>query len=161
MTEVFKSICKKLDEAGVDYDTRHHADNAHPEVEFGMCTVADIPIPYGAKAIVVKGKKSGELFHFVLPDDCKVDNKKVQRILGERWSFAGVEELIAATGCVPGSVPPFGSTIGLKTRVDQRLSENKQIVFNAGSLTDSICLTYDNYAAVESPEVVDIAKEDE
>jgi len=64
----------------------------------------------------------------------------------------------AVTGCVPGSVPPFGLVIELKTYCDPRLAENETINFNAGSLTDSITMRYRDYLPVEKPEVVEIGK---
>lgn len=44
---------------GVAYETRAHPEDACPEVEFDMCTPEQVPIPEGAKAVVVKGKETG------------------------------------------------------------------------------------------------------
>jgi Ala-tRNA(Pro) deacylase len=54
-------------------------------------------------------------------------------------------------------VPPFGSVVGLSTYCDQRLAENDSINFNAGSLTDSIRMQYEDYVKVEQPQLVDIS----
>ena len=60
------------------------------------------------------------------------------------------------TGCVKGSVPPIGSVLGLDTYCDPRLAENEMIHFNAGSLTDSVTMRYDDYIRVAQPVMVDI-----
>ena len=59
---------------------------------------------------------------------------------------------------MPGSVPPFGSLLGLKTFVDPHLAENDIIHFNAGSLTDSVSMRYEDWLAVEKPVIIEIAK---
>ena len=57
----------------------------------------------------------------------------------------------------PGSVPPFGSVIGLKTYVDRSLLENEEISFNAGSLTNSIKMKLKDYLNVEKPVIEDFS----
>lgn len=110
----------------------------------------------GAKALVIRGSKSHEHFLFVMPADLRLDGKKAKAVLGENVSFATEPEAI--TGCVKGSVSPFGSIVGLKTYCDQRLAENDVIHFNAGSLTDSINMKYSDYLAIEKPQLVDITE---
>lgn len=74
-----------------------------------------------------------------------------------RWPPSRVASRVGS-GCVPGSVPPFGSIIGLPTYVDVRLAENEIIHFNAGSLTDSVRMPYKAYIEIEKPIVSNIAK---
>ena len=64
---------------------------------------------------------------------------------------------VKSLGLRPGSVPPFGSVIGLKTYVDKSLLENEEISFNAGSLTDSIKMRLKDYLSVENPTVEDFS----
>lgn len=108
----------------------------------------------GAKALVVRGSKTKMHYLCVIPADLRLDGKKVKAIIGENISFA--QDTAEVTGCVPGSVPPLGSVIGLKTLCDVRLAENEVINFNAGSLTDSIEMKYTDYLTVEQPQLVDI-----
>lgn len=115
-----------------------------------------MPLHAGAKALVIRGSKTKQHFLFVMPADLRLDGKKAKAILGENISFANEPE--AVTGCVKGSVPPFGSVIGLQTYADHRLAENDVIHFNAGSLTDSINMKYTDYLAIEKPIIVDITE---
>jgi prolyl-tRNA editing enzyme YbaK/EbsC (Cys-tRNA(Pro) deacylase) len=53
---------------------------------------------------------------------------------------------------VPGSVPPFGEPIlPFELYVDESILENKRIAFNAGSLTDSIIMSVDDYMKIARP----------
>ncbi len=110
----------------------------------------------GAKALVLRGNKTKQHWLFVMPADLRLDSKKVVAIVGEKVSFAS--DPVTVTGCVPGSVPPLGSLLGLQTYMDKRLAENDVIHFNAGSLTDSIEMKYVDYLAIEKPIVVDITE---
>lgn len=154
-TDVFAAINDVLTSKNVTYVTKKHGDKPEDSDAAMGFDPSKRPHHEGAKAIIVKGKKSGSYFHFVLPDDCKLDQKKVAAIIGERFSFASAEEVVAVTGCVPGSVPPFGSVLGLTTHVDGRLKENQEIFFNAGSLTDSIRMQLADYLSAEPHEDVD------
>lgn len=156
---VFEDIKAKLEDAGVEYKTTHHGSNPEDSDESMGYPAAERPHFAGAKAIVIKGRKTGTFYHFTLPDPLRLDQKKVKAIIGERWSFASGEEVEEVTGCIPGSVPPFGSCIGLKTHMDKNLAKNGEIFFNAGSLTDSIKLKLEDFVRVEQPEEVDVAQD--
>ena len=67
------------------------------------------------------------------------------------------KELQELTGLTPGSIPPFGSLFGIETVCDERLAENDQINFNAGSNTRSIRMSYADYLKIESPRLVRIS----
>lgn len=150
---VFESIKQKLDQAGIVYSTEHHDPTRTSE---DAARIRGVVLHSGAKALVLCGSKTKTCWLFVMPADLKLDSKKVKQIVGENVSFAASPETI--TGCVPGSVPPFGSIVGLKTYCDKRLAENEDINFNAGSLTDSIRMKYVDYLATEQPELVDITQ---
>lgn len=150
---VFERIIEKLKTANVPFETSHHAPTRTSE---DAARIRGVEMHSGAKALVLLGNKSGQHWLFVMPADLKLNSQLVRKIVGEPVSFA--PDVEAVTSCVPGSVSPFGSVIGLKTYCDLRLSENTEINFNAGSLTDSICMKYEDYARVEQPELVDIAK---
>jgi Ala-tRNA(Pro) deacylase len=108
----------------------------------------------GGKALVLRGENAFALF--VLPADRKIDSGAVRRTLGWRkLRFASREELFAATGLVPGSVPPFGQPVlPFPLYVDSGITENERIAFNAGSLTDSIILSVADYLRVARPAAI-------
>ena len=155
MTDIYKKIIALLDEHGIKYDTQHHEPTVTSE---DASRVRGVSLHAGAKALVLRGEKTKTHWLFVMPADLRVDTKKIQAIVGERVSFAPDPETV--TQCTKGSVPPLGSIIGLKTYCDAHLAENEQIHFNAGSLTDSVTMRYEDYIALEHPELIDITQPD-
>ncbi len=150
-TPVFTKICALLDERGIGYKKTHHEPMGKSQE---VALLRGVDLHTGAKALVVRGSKTKAHYLCVIPADLRLSGKKVKAIVGEGVSFA--QDTTEVTGCVPGSVPPFGSVIGLKTVCDKRLAENEFINFNAGSLTDSIEMKYTDYLLAEQPQLVDI-----
>ncbi len=150
---VYEKIIAALDAHGCKYETQHHEPTLTSQ---DASRIRGVSMHAGAKALVVRGDKTQKFFLFVMPADLKLDGVAIKKLLGERISFA--QDPFAVTGCVPGSVPPLGSIIGLQTYVDPRLSENEIIHFNAGSLTDSVSMPYRAYLEIEKPIVVTVAK---
>ena len=84
----------------------------------------------GAKAMLLKdnsGKQTSAedrlLFTLaVMSASKKFSWKLVKKVLkAKNIRFATVEEVKSVTGCFPGAVPPFGSTFGVQTIVDESL----------------------------------------
>jgi len=110
------------------------------------------PLRIGGKALLLKAED--EQFRlFILPADTKLDSTAIRRELGlKKTRFATAEELLELTGLVPGSVPPFGKPIlPFELYVDQGITANDRIAFNAGSLTDSVILGTGDYLRVALP----------
>ena len=151
MLSVFESIKQKLDEKGIEYTLTHHEEVRTSEE---AARVRGVSQHTGAKALVLFGSKKKMNWLFVLPADMQLDSKKARLIVGDNVTFAmDVEKVV---DCVRGSVPPFGSLLGLQTYCDAHLAENEEINFNAGTLTDSIKMKYADYIAIENPTIVDI-----
>lgn len=150
---IYEKIIAAVEANGCEYHTQHHEPTP---TSLDAARVRGVDLHAGAKALVVCGEKTKKNYLFVMPADLKLDGTSIKKMLGERISFA--QDPFEVTGCVPGSVPPFGSIIGLPTYVDVRLAENEIIHFNAGSLTDSVSMPYKAYIEIEKPTVVTIAK---
>ncbi len=149
----FERILAKLDAHQVAYTLFTHPPVTTSEE---AARIRGVDLKTGAKALVMEGEKTGKQVLFVMPAHLRLDKKKVKALFEEGFLFAKDPEVV--TGCVKGSVPPFGSTVGLITYCDQRLAENEYINFNAGKLTESIQIKYMDYLAVEKPNVVDITE---
>lgn len=113
----------------------------------------------GGKALLMK---TGDEFRlFVLPASLRADSGRIRKHLGvKKMRFATSEELLELTGLVPGSVPPFGEPIlPFALYVDVRIRDNDRIAFNAGSLTDSIIMSAEEYLRLAKPvEVFEFGK---
>ena len=60
--------------------------------------------------------------------------------------------------CELGVVPPFGSEYGMQTVVDTSITENATIAFEGTKHIESIQMSYDDFEALEHPQVASIAK---
>ena len=90
---------------------------------------------------------------FVMPADRRLDSRAVKRELGaRRLRFASAEELLEFTGLVPGSVPPFGEPLlPFPLNLDEEITRNERIAFNAGSLEHSFRMKVEDYLALARP----------
>jgi Ala-tRNA(Pro) deacylase len=61
-------------------------------------------------------------------------------------------------GCETGAEPPFGNLFGLDTIVDTALTENDEIVFNAGSHWQTVRMRYEDYERLAHPRIATFAE---
>jgi Ala-tRNA(Pro) deacylase len=153
-SDVLTRLQRALETAGVGFvHTRHEATYTSAEA----AAVRGTSQHSGAKALIVKA--GDDFLMAVMPADLSLDSNGVRkRLKCKRLRFATKDEVADLTGLTPGSIPPFGSLFGLRTICDEALSDNEQINFNAGSHTDSFQMSYRDYIAYESPEMVKVAK---
>lgn len=146
---VFASICSFLEQREVIYRIVHHEPTFTSE-ESAKARGEDVRV--GGKAIVMKVDDNFKLF--VLSASLKVDSKAIkQRFNAKSIRFATKEELLELTGLVPGSVPPFGAPIlPLELYIDDSILQNERIAFNAGSLTDSVIMSVQDYRKIVTAE---------
>ena len=57
--------------------------------------------------------------------------------------------------CELGAMPPLGNLYGMKTYVSGLLAEEREIAFNAGTHTEVIKLSYDDFERLVQPVVLD------
>ena len=112
----------------------------------------------GGKALLFRGDAAWLLC--VLPADMRADSAAIRKELKiKSLRFATPEELLAETGLVPGSVPPFGPPIlPFPLYVDSGIARNERIAFNAGSLTDSVIMATADYLRLSNPRLFAFAK---
>jgi len=153
MADVLSRLVEKLHAGGVEFTlTEHRAVFTSAEA----AEVRGTPMHSGAKALIMQHPQGFVLA--VLPADLALDSGAMRKLLWtKRLRFANKEELQELTGLTPGSIPPFGSLFGLETVCDERLAENDQINFNAGSNTRSIRMSYADYLRIEGPRLVKIS----
>ncbi len=58
-------------------------------------------------------------------------------------------------GCELGAMPPFGNLYGMEVHVSDKLSEDEEIAFNAGSHTELVRMAYSDFARLVKPAVVE------
>jgi len=111
-----------------------------------------------AKTVVVK--LGGKLALAVLPAKYHVSLEKLKAVCGAASAELATEEEFIKTfpGCETGAMPPFGNLFGLTVYVDETLSRDEEIAFNAGSHTELIQLAYADFARLVVPKVARFAE---
>jgi len=148
---VYDSIISGLKSNSIDFEKYEHEPVFTSEE---AAKVRGTDIHQGAKALVLQADNNFVLL--VLPADMKADLELLKNKKGfTKIAMASKETVKAKTGLDVGSIPPVGSLLGLKTIVDSRLSDNNEIVFNAGRHDRSVKMKYEDYLKFENPEIID------
>lgn len=119
-----------------------------------------------AQALHVPGKevakvvalKVGERFVMaVLPANWKVDLKQLISLFQTPHARLATEEEVGGLfpDCELGAVPPFGNLYGLEVYVDRVLTEDEEIVFQAGTHHEAVQLRYQDFANLVHPQVAE------
>ena len=109
-------------------------------------------------AKVVMIKSGDQHVMLVLPADYQIDLEKVEKAIGKPVSLDKEQEFKSLfPDCAIGAMPPFGNLYGLPTYVDKHLAEQAYIVFEAGTHTDAIKMSYRDYETIVKPQVEDLA----
>lgn len=134
-----------LDSRGIAYRTVHHEPTRTSE-ESAHIRGEDLKV--GAKAILMKCDDAFRLF--VISAAQKIDSKAIKSSLKlKSLRFATREELLDLAGLEPGAVPPFGRPIlDVDLYADPGVFDNERVAFNAGSLTDSIIMSAEDYRRI-------------
>ena len=107
-----------------------------------------------AKTVMVK--LDGHLAMAVLPADEQVDLDLLK-------SNANAKKAVLATEgefknlfpqCETGAMPPFGNLYDQEVYVEESLTADDMIAFNAGSHSELIQLSYNDYARLVNPKVI-------
>lgn len=145
-----------LKENSIDFKEIHHEPTKTSE-ESAKARGEDIKI--GGKALIVKIDDKFNIF--VISAAKKLDSSLVRKYFNAKnVRFADINELMELTGLVPGAVPPFGKPIlNLDLYVDNSITKNEKIAFNAGSLTDSIIMKVGDYLKISNSIIFDFSKD--
>lgn len=115
---------------------------------------AHIPGRELAKSVIIK--KDGKMAVAVLPA-----SHQVSLSLLKAGSGAGSLELASERefidlfpDCEIGAMPPFGNLYGMEVFVEESLSRDEEIAFNAGSHIELIKLSYADFFRLVRPKVL-------
>lgn len=148
-----KQLIDCLNENKVRYEILHH-----PEAVTAQRIAQAEHVKGRNHAKVVMVKSGGRHLMTVLPADHQIDLEKVGKAIGKTASLDREEEFKSLfPDCATGAMPPFGNLYGLPTYVDNRLAQEDYIVFEAGTHTDAIKMSYRDYEKIVKPQVEDVA----
>jgi len=146
-----RELRELLDSQGVKYVTINHSP-AYTAQE--IAASAHVPGRELAKTVVVK--VDGELAMAVLPASAVVHVERLKEALGARSVELAEEDDFRARfpGCETGAMPPFGNLYGMDVYVEESLTRDREIAFNAGSHTELVRIGYDDFARLAEPKVI-------
>ncbi len=139
-----------LDSQNVRYMTISHSP-AYTAQE--IAASAHIPGKELAKTVMVK--IDGKMAMAVLPASYKVDIELLKQAAGatqvELASEQDFKDMFPESDL--GAMPPFGNLYDVDVFVDDSLTKDAEIAFNAGSHTELIRLSYQDFARLAKPKV--------
>jgi Ala-tRNA(Pro) deacylase len=145
-----KKLKDFLDGEGVKYTVISHSP-AYTAQE--IAASAHVPGKNMAKTVMVK--IDGEMAMAVLPASHGIDFEQLRQVAyAESADLAKEEEFRDLfPDCELGAMPPFGNLYGMKVFVEQSLSEDDEIAFNAGSHKELVRVSYDDFARLVDAKV--------
>lgn len=145
---------KYLEENHVKYVTVSHSP-AFTAQE--IAASAHVPGKELAKTVMVK--IDGEMAMVVLPAPEKVSANRLKDVAGASEVELASEREFADLfpKCEVGAMPPFGNLWGMKVFADVHLREDELISFNAGSHTELVRLSFEDYERLVKPTIADLS----
>ena len=146
-----KKLRKYLDDNHIKYVTLTHS-LAYTAQE--IAARSHIPGKEMAKTVVVK--LGNKMAMAVLPASYKIDFETLAEVTGSNHvDLASEEEFkYLFPGCEIGAMPPFGNLYDMDVYVSEKLAEDDEIFFNAGTHTELIKMDYADFERLVKPKVL-------
>jgi len=154
MQSPYEAIIKLLDETHTKYEKYEHEPVFTSEQ---AAAVRGANMSQAAKSLLFKTKE-GNFVLVVLPGDKRADSRRLKELLHTKAiRFATPEEVEEQMKCKIGSCYPLGIIAGLRTLVDDSLSQNEEIFFNPARHDVSIKMRYTDYEKLAKPELLPLS----
>jgi len=140
-----------LDQHDIQYVTISHSPAYTAQ---RIAELTRIPGKELAKTVIVK--VDDKLAMAVLPASRRVNLKHLQEAIGadEVTLSSETEFNELFPDCEVGAMPPFGNLYDMGVYVAEQLTEDDEIAFNAGSHSELVKMSYNDYANLVTPQVV-------
>jgi len=147
---VVKKLQEFLDTRNIKYDIISHSPS-----NTAQQTAASAHIQGKDMAKTVMVKADGAMTMTVLPSNYRVDLALLQEAMGARSiSLANEDEFRNLfPDCENGAMPPFGNLYGMTVLVEERLTNDESIAFNAGTHTELVKMHYKDFEKLVQPEI--------
>ncbi len=140
-----------LDDNHIEYITISHSPAYTAQ---RIAEITHIPGKELAKTVIVK--LDGEFAMAVVPASNRIDLDYLRRgVTADEVDLANeVEFKDLFPDCEVGAMPPFGNLYDMNVYVAEKLAEDEEIAFNAGTHTELVKMTYADFAKLVSPKVI-------
>jgi len=152
---ILSKLREFLDRNNIAYEMLAHSE------AFTAQQVAEaqhVPGKELAKVVIVR---SGSEFSMaVLPAPFRLDLDRARAAMGKPELELATEKEFAGLfpQCQPGAMPPFGNLYEMAVWVDEDLTADESIVFNAGTHTDTVRMRYSDFARLVKPKIAPLAR---
>ncbi len=111
-----------------------------------------------AKTLIFKGKDDQKPVCIIASGKNRVDEKKIERLIGQAIEKSDADFVLEHTGFAIGGVPPVGYTLDIEPLIDQDLMPYTEIWAAAGTPFSVFNITPDNLVRITGGRIVDIKK---
>ena len=143
-----KKLKEFLDAHHIKYRSIKHSTSYTAQE---VAASAHIPGKNIAKTVMIK--VNGAMAMAVLPAQDLIDFKVLkQSVQAQKIELAAEQEFKSFfPECEVGAMPPFGNLYDMDVYVSERLAEDEEIAFNAGSHRELIMLAYRDFNDLVKP----------
>ncbi|MFI5364542.1 MAG: aminoacyl-tRNA deacylase [Candidatus Binatia bacterium] len=122
-----------------------------------IAAVEHVPGKQLAKVVMLRSGKDFAMA--VLPAPYRIDLDSAKAVTGKADLALATEQEFKGLfpQCEPGAMPPFGNLYSLPVYVDRALTEDEEIVFNAGTHTQTVKMKYADFARLVQPKIAAFA----
>ena len=140
-----------LDTNSIKYVTTSHS-TAYTAQE--VAATSHTPGKELAKTVIIK--VDGKMSMAVLPSSFQIDFTLLKKAIGAQIIKLAEEQEFRDMfpACDVGAMPPFGNLYGMDVFVAEKLTEDEEIAFNAGTHTELIRMAYDDFDRLVQPKIM-------
>lgn len=152
------NVADFLSERNVEFDLISHSETHDAQ---RMAATIHVPGREVAKTVLLRANGGYVYFVAVLPAHKAVDFERASQMLGGSKLDLATEVEISqrCPDCEIGALPPFGSQYGLKTMVDESLTEDEEIVFEGNTHHEAIRMDFEDFRQIEQPLIGSFVRE--
>ena len=111
-----------------------------------------------AKTLIFKGKTTGKPICIIASGKNRVDEKKIEQLVGEEIEKPDAEYVLKHTSFVIGGVPPIGFKFDIKPLIDEDLMAYQEIWAAAGTPFSVFRLSPNDLLLITQGRIVNIRK---
>ena len=144
-----------LDEHGVNYRLSHHPETYRSQ---DLAQIEHMSGRNVVKPVLVKA--DGQFVLCALPASYKVDLMELRDQLRAKEVYLADESQLRQCfpDCELGAEPPIGKIWGLPTLMDESLTADDMVMFQAGTHDQAVTMTLAEYRRVAQPEMAHFAR---
>ena len=137
----------------LDTNNVHYNSISHPTSYTAQGTAAYAHVSGNELAKTVMVKADAQLAMAVLPASAQLDLAAFRRLTRAKTvSIAAEQDFeLKFPDCDLGAMPPFGNLYGVPVYVEERLADDTEIAFNAGTHNELVRMRYDDFERLVNP----------